>query len=152
MSHRPIGASVPSDSWRTLKNIRKIIQYLFLTSSMRHLNLICSAVYSDPTPWNPCYVMPVDSRSGVYIFSRSRGDNRAAEWLLLRIKARRDPFGLGRSSQRWTNTVLAVYLLIRSSYSPHTLHIDRKSLCSLLIGPKASQRSQPLTRIISAAQ
>ena len=38
--------------------------------------------------------MQVDSRSGVYIFSRSRGDNRATELLLLRIRARREPFGL----------------------------------------------------------
>ena len=38
--------------------------------------------------------MQVDSRSGVYIFSRSRGDNRAAKLLLLRMRARREPFGL----------------------------------------------------------
>ena len=38
-----------------------------------------------------------------------------------------------------------------NSISPQPLHIDRRSLCSLLIRPKASQRSQPLTRIISAA-
>ena len=81
-----------------------------LTSSMRHPNLICSAVYSDP-PHENLAVMQVDSRSGVYIFSRSRGDNRATELLLLRIRARR-----------------------------------------VLIRPKAAQRSQPLTRIISAAQ
>ena len=39
-------------------------------------------------------MMQVDFRSGVYIFSRSRGDHRAAELLLLRIRARREPFGL----------------------------------------------------------
>ena len=38
-----------------------------------------------------------------------------------------------------------------ATISPQPLHIDRRSLCSLLIRPKASQRSQPLTRIISAA-
>ena len=64
-----------------------------LTSSMRHPNLICSAVYSDP-PHENLAVMQVDSRSGVYIFSRSRGDNRATELLLLRIRARRETFGL----------------------------------------------------------
>ena len=100
-------------------------------------------------PWT-CSIMQVDSRSGVYIFSRSRGDNRATELLLLRIRARRETFDLGRSSQRWTNTVLAVDLLNLnvSSTSPH------KPKVSLLSPHKAeaSQRSQPLTRVISAAQ
>ena len=35
---------------------------------MRHPNLISSAVYSAPTPWNPCRDA-FDSRGGVYIFS-----------------------------------------------------------------------------------
>ena len=39
-------------------------------------------------------VMQVDSRGGVYIFLRSRGDNRATELLPQRIRARREPFGL----------------------------------------------------------
>ena len=73
-------------------------------------------------------------------FSQSRRVYWAAELLLLRIRERRETFGLEGSSQRCTNTVLAL--------SPQPLHIDRRSLCSLLIRPKALQRSQPLTRII----
>ena len=38
--------------------------------------------------------MQVDSRGSVYIFSQSRGDNRAAELLPQRIRARGEPFGL----------------------------------------------------------
>ena len=49
-----------------------------------------------------------------------------------------------------------LYLLIlyisAYSISPQPLHIDRRSLLSHLSRPKASQRSLPLTRIISAAQ
>ena len=39
-------------------------------------------------------MMKVVSRSGVYIFSQSRGDHRAAELLPQRISARGEPFGL----------------------------------------------------------
>ena len=52
------------------------------------------------TNWHYSMDDAMDSRSGVYIFSRSRGDNRATELLLLRIRARRETFDLGRSSQR----------------------------------------------------
>ena len=45
-------------------------------------------------------MMQVDSRSGVYIFSRSRGVYGAAELLSLRIRERRETFGLEESSQR----------------------------------------------------
>ena len=65
--------------------------------------------------------MQVDSRGSVYIFPLSRGDNRAMELLPQRIRARWKTFGLGRSSQRWTITILAAYLLNLniSSTSPH---------------------------------
>ena len=72
-----------------------------------------------------------------YIFSRSLGDNRATELLLLRIRARRETFGLEGSSQRCTNTVFAVYLLNLniSSTSPNSPKF------SLLSPHKAEGRS-----------
>ena len=95
-------------------------------------------------------VMQVDFRSGVYIFSRSRGVYWAAELLLLRIRERRETFGLEGSSQRWTITVLALspcMLLVCSSYVPRTLlirssyvpHIPKAALLSPLKAKLLSQ-------------
>ena len=54
-------------------------------------------------------------------FSQSRRVYWSAELLSLRMRERRETFGLGRSSQRWTITIFAAYLLnlYISSTSPH---------------------------------
>ena len=89
-----------------------------------------------PQPHETLAMMQVDSRTGVYIFSRSRRAYWAAELLPLRIRERRETFGLERSTQRCPITILAVCLFICyiSSYSisPQPLHIDWRSLRSHL--------------------
>ena len=72
-------------------------------------------------------MMQVGSRSGVYIFSQSRGVYWTAELLPQRMRERRETSGLEESSQRWTITILAAYLLnlyiSSTSISPQPLFL-----------------------------
>ena len=154
---------------------------------MRHPCLIIRILFLTKTN-KTLAIMQVDSRSGGYIFSQSRRAYWVAELLPLRIRERRETFGLScavsaicraRPARGSECTRSAYFCAKRATASisrgkPLQKSINReKSLqkyscfsfatlaawrekypaaVALLIRPKASQRSQPLTRIISAAQ